>query len=172
MPKEDIEILQKCAGSVKGVIVEIGCWVGRSSKTLCLASPESVVYSIDPLETVRGEFYCEEMSIDKYLLLKELENNMEGIKNWRFIQKRSEDAILDWKEKIDLLFIDGNHDYKFVVKDLRWLKFLKVGGYVLFHDYFDSAFGGIKKAVDRRLSDKYLKYPKNDSGILVCRREE
>jgi len=33
------------------------------------------------------------------------------------------------------LLIDGNHDYEAVLNDyLDWMKFVKVGGFIAFHD--------------------------------------
>jgi len=41
----------------------------------------------------------------------------------------------DFKQPIDLLFIDGNHDYEAVLQDYeQWSPFLKTGGMIAFHD--------------------------------------
>jgi len=41
----------------------------------------------------------------------------------------------DWW--LDLLFIDGDHSYAGVQRDLAWVPLVKVGGYLLFHDCYD-----------------------------------
>lgn len=38
---------------------------------------------------------------------------------------------------VDLLFIDGDHSYEGVKKDLPWLSLVKPGGTVIFHDCYE-----------------------------------
>lgn len=54
----------------------------------------------------------------------------------QFIRKKSEDAVADIKEAVDFIYIDGNHDYEFVKKDigLYW-KLLKPKGIIAGHDF-------------------------------------
>ena len=42
--------------------------------------------------------------------------------------------VVPW---IDLLFIDGDHSYKGVKRDLPWLTLVKPGGTVIFHDCYE-----------------------------------
>ena len=53
-------------------------------------------------------------------------------------------------ESIDLVFIDGNHAYKYVKLDIDvyWCK-ISPGGVMMGHDYGDRAFPGVKKAFDK-----------------------
>ena len=49
-------------------------------------------------------------------------------------QMDSREAVkLEW-EPVGLIFIDGGHDYETVRSDCGFLKWVKVGGYVVFHD--------------------------------------
>jgi len=43
-----------------------------------------------------------------------------------------------WTRPIDLLYIDGKHDYWTYVDDLRWSRHLPAGGEILVHDCFSS----------------------------------
>jgi len=43
-----------------------------------------------------------------------------------------------WTRPIDLLYIDGKHDYWTYVDDLRWSEHLPAGGEILVHDCFSS----------------------------------
>jgi predicted O-methyltransferase YrrM len=43
-----------------------------------------------------------------------------------------------WSGRIDLLYIDGKHDYWTFTDDLRWSAFLAPGGEILVHDCFSS----------------------------------
>ena len=51
------------------------------------------------------------------------------------IKKGSLDAIKDWNIPIEILFIDGAHEYEAVEKDfLLWSKYLIDGGIIVLHD--------------------------------------
>jgi hypothetical protein len=43
-----------------------------------------------------------------------------------------------WRDPIDLLYIDGKHDYWTFSDDLRWSEHLTPGGEILVHDCFSS----------------------------------
>ncbi len=53
-------------------------------------------------------------------------------------------------ESIDTLFIDGDHTYEGVKKDIEaWMPKVKKGGTIIFHDYKrDRAHEGVEQAVD------------------------
>ncbi|MDD4781314.1 MAG: class I SAM-dependent methyltransferase [Tissierellia bacterium] len=59
-------------------------------------------------------------------------------RNCKIIRKTSSDAIIDiikTKSKIDMLHIDGNHDYKFVKEDAdKYLPLVNDWGFVIFDD--------------------------------------
>ena len=44
----------------------------------------------------------------------------------------------EWQRPLDLLYIDGKHDYWTVSDDLRWAGHLPPGAAVLVHDAFSS----------------------------------
>jgi Methyltransferase domain len=59
-----------------------------------------------------------------------------------------------WNHPIDLLFIDGGHDYEEVkLNTLKWEGFVKKGGTILFHD-IDYSPPGVKGWLD----DHYKKW--------------
>jgi len=55
---------------------------------------------------------------------------------WKFILGDSKEVIKDWDGgDIDVLLIDGSHDYDGCKKDYElWEPFVKEGGLILFHD--------------------------------------
>ena len=82
-------------------------------------------------------------------------------------------------EEIDLLFIDGDHSYEGVVKDIEMAKrILPKGCYVGFHDLYCTRVPGVRKAFDEMIMEKktfeYLFQVvnhdhENPMGIAVCR---
>jgi MMP 1-O-methyltransferase len=118
------ELARSCRGD--GVIVEIGSWKGKSTVCLGLGSQagNSVpVYAIDPHADYRfGDF----------------KTNVEraGIAELvRPIASLSQAAADDFDQPIELLFVDGSHEYDLVLEDFeKWVPKVVEGGWVAFHD--------------------------------------
>lgn len=52
------------------------------------------------------------------------------------------------RKDLCILFIDGNHDYEAVKRDIQnYVPLVRSGGYIGFHDYYNVSFG-VQKAVD------------------------
>jgi MMP 1-O-methyltransferase len=118
------DLARACTG--KGVIVEIGSWKGKS--TICLglgsrAGASLPVYAVDPHADYRfGDF----------------RTNVEraGIADLvRPIASLSQPAADQFEEPIELLFVDGSHEYELVLEDFeKWVPKVVEGGWVAFHD--------------------------------------
>lgn len=70
---------------------------------------------------------------------KIFESMNEKFKNYpvEFIRKFSDDGVSDIKNKVDLCFIDGNHEYEYVLNDIKnYFPKVKKGGIVCGDDYF------------------------------------
>jgi len=128
-------LAKKCRGY--GVIVEIGSWKGRSTIYLAKGSKagNSVrVYSIDPHtgSSEHKEKFGEVWTFDEF---------MKNIKSARVddiitpIVKTSEEAAKEFDKPVELIFIDGAHEYEFVKKDFEmWFPKVVEGGIMAFHD--------------------------------------
>jgi hypothetical protein len=63
--------------------------------------------------------------------------------------------------EIDILFIDGNHNYNYVINDFNNYKdFVKKGGYIIFDDYIDFQYSpevhsAVNYVVENLLHDEY-----------------
>ena len=72
---------------------------------------------------------------------------------------------------IDTLFVDGSHEFEYVMKDCESLiPFVRKGGTVLFHDHNpNNPNTGVYKAVNKYLADiKHRKFPKVEgSGNML-----
>lgn len=117
----------------KGVYLEIGVAFGKSLSTMChYAKPGVEIYGIDCLNWIERDKNMEQLGV-------------KGRAN--FIEGDSQQEALAWQKPIDLLFIDGDHTYYGVMKDLlSWLPHVKKGGRVIMHDY-DVTSPGVMKAI-------------------------
>jgi len=124
IPFKEKEALRKAATKVPdgGIIVDIGTCAGGSAFLMALASKPSVhVWTIDPIE-------------NKAFLEKRMEFGL--IDKVHFINQTSDNAVKDWNEPIDLLFIDGEHAGAYITRDIdNWGKFVKKGSTIILHDY-------------------------------------
>lgn len=155
----------KSMSSRKLEVAEIGSWLGRSSFVLAKAlegKDNSLLHCIDCFDG-SGDNLSEKLykEIQSYIpnnsLLSEFTNNMRKNQVLPYIQIHqgySYDVIKKFKYELDLLFIDGNHDYSAVLKDYQdWSPLLKVGGYIAFHDVGSSQTIGPKQVVERYIAD-------------------
>ena len=156
MGRPDCLALYEYVKEVKGLIVEIGSYMGRSAKLMALSSPECRIVSIDSYPKIYDH---------KALLARdECIKTMDG-ENWELIQKKSRDV--EWKEPIDFLHIDGDHSYKAVKQDIElFAPHVKKGHYIFLHDYVVTNYG-VKRAVED--SKKYFDEVKIVSGFACCR---
>ncbi len=135
MRKELYHYAQKAAGP----IVEIGTLRGNTAIVLAAgtrAGHKQRVYAIDPCTSTNAPF-------------SRLWRNIEQarMQDWIFpIRARSQDVWL--RLEIALLFIDGDHSYAGVKRDLAWVDLVKPGGIVVLHDYNTNPKYGVKRAVD------------------------
>ncbi len=118
------ELAKGCSG--RGVIVEIGSWKGKSTICLGLGSQAGSgvrIFAVDPHADYRfGDF----------------KENVEraGIAELVTpIASLSQPAADDFDEAIELLFVDGSHEYDLVLEDFeKWVPKVLDGGHVAFHD--------------------------------------
>jgi len=117
-------LARACTG--KGVIVEIGSWKGKSTVCLGLGSKEGAslpIYAVNPHADYRfGDFKAnvERAGISELV---------------RPIASLSQPAADDFDEPIELLFVDGSHEYDLVLEDFeKWVPKVVEGGWVAFHD--------------------------------------
>ncbi len=142
-------LAKECSG--KGVIVEIGSWKGKS--TICLAfgskmSGGTKVFAIDP-HTGSKEHITVFGKVNTFF---EFKNNIEnaGVKDIvEPIIATSYEVAKNFNKPIELIFIDGAHEYESVKLDFNlWFPKVINGGVMVFHDTMS---GGPKKVVDRYL---------------------
>jgi predicted O-methyltransferase YrrM len=123
------EALMKYATSAR-TIVEIGVAEGASAVGLHQAMPEEgALYLVDPFHLSRIPVLNFEKRAAKRAV------NASGKARTVWIEEFSQDAVKKWKDSIDFLLIDGDHQETAVERDWReWSHFVKEHGVVAFHD--------------------------------------
>lgn len=139
---------EACRVPPGGVMVEIGVYGGRSASVLLQVARAlpAVVHLVDPQVWMESEGGPEfEKTIAQFRDVA------------HFIWKRSSvDAAPHIDGPIDLLHIDGDHQYDGVVQDCKlWLPKVQAGGSVCFHDYGNPGLSGVKEAVDQCLPPEW-----------------
>lgn len=145
---------------LKGIHLEIGTAAGGTLCELMCFYREKLKFSpkfivVDPFKYFPNQY-------EK--VLENLSIHNLASSSVDFVQSSSNDAFLVFSRAprtLGFILIDGNHKAKYVMKDLRWAKYLSVGGILCLHDY-SSLQKGVKLTTDRflrtNLNYKILKH--------------
>jgi predicted O-methyltransferase YrrM len=111
-------------------LVEIGVAEGASAVTLRrVMSPEGNLWLIDPFHLSR----VQSLNAMKRVAHRAVDDINNGLVVW--INKFSFEAVKDWVDQIDFLFLDGDHSETGVQRDWDdWHQYVIPGGIVAFHD--------------------------------------
>lgn len=140
-------------GPVNKTYMEIGSYIGSSASLIARNPLSSNIICIDPCN-LPPSHYGGSNSQDETLLQNIKSNNIYN-HNITLYTKYSNDPSLlkyfkDTHTKVDILFIDGAHDYNSVLNDWNnYNDFVNSGGYIVFDDYNDYKYSPeVKPAVD------------------------
>jgi len=122
------------------VVVEIGSWKGRSTYCLARGLGRGTVFAIDPFDAAGepGSAELYERQKGEGPLVRQFEQNMDRL---GVLEKVTTCAgySADFAgkfQKIDFLFIDGDHSVEACEKDfLLFSPAVIPGGFIAFHDY-------------------------------------
>ncbi len=136
LTRDEVEYLYRLGqwNPGKGVIVEIGSWKGKS--TICLARGSLAVggekvYAVDPHKPLAEEGYAEDTGAEFLRNIKDAGIEAHVVPR----VMTSEEAAKGWNQPIRLLWIDGDHRYEQVKRDLLlWEPHVIEGGIVAMHD--------------------------------------
>jgi hypothetical protein len=146
---------------------EIGVYRGQHAremlellniKTLILVDPwkDYKEYKDKPLkEQVEGAYFDAKELLEKW--------DKVGLIHW--IKNFSVEASEEIPDNIlDFVYIDGSHQYEFVIKDIEaWFPKVKEGGFIGGHDYIKK-FPGVIKAVDEFCEKNGIKFETRDGN--------
>lgn len=129
-------------------MIEIGSYIGES--TVIFASAFKQVISIDPYidNYDPTDHACKHAPFEK--VYQQFLYNTRSFSNIKHIRKFSDQAVLDFElDSIDFVYIDGNHQYEFVKKDIEsYYKIIKPQGFLGGHDYScDAVKNAIKNTI-------------------------
>lgn len=144
---------KNCGG--KGVIVEVGSWKGKSTIWLGKGSKAGnrvKIYAIDP-HTGSSEH---QKMLGKVSTFEEFKRNIKMANVYDVVTpivKTSEEAVKNFRETVEFIFLDGAHEYELVKLDFQlWFPKLINGGTVAFHD----TIGYRLSAGPKKLVEKYV----------------
>jgi len=145
MGPEELKWLFDRAGEMES-IVEIGSWVGKSTHAL-LSGCKGTVWAVDhflgsPAERGSTHALAVENPGEPFRRFKA---NVGHFENLKILEMDSIEASKKFERKsIDMVFIDGDHDFEAVKKDLMaWMPICKklLCGH-------DASMGGVREALD------------------------
>lgn len=127
---------------------EIGVASGRYSEILCRNIPDLELYCVDPWKPYKGNRRgggANKHSTNYQKAVTRLSNY-----NVKFLQMLSMEAVGKIPDGyLDFVFIDGNHSFDYIMRDLiEWSKKVKKGGIISGHDYYKFRYAGIVEAVN------------------------
>ena len=127
------------------VCVEIGTWEGDYSWEILKNTTCKKLYCVDPYRHFQSDEYPDGMN---NLTQEQFDRKFETVKRRfaefgdrvEFLRMTSSDAASKFEnESLDFVYIDGNHDYKFVLNDIMlWYPKVKVGGYLTGDDVYST----------------------------------
>lgn len=136
--RPSLNFVKKKFGGKQLVGVEIGTLEGENAEYILKNLNIKKLYLIDPwLDYEEYGSYSDggqRKNLNKFYL-KTLKRIRKFKDKTVLIRKFSSDALGDVKDRLDFVYIDGNHDYKFVKEDMQnYYKKLKKGGVLAGHD--------------------------------------
>ena len=125
------------------VIVNIGAGAGTSALAFLEARLDARVITVDVQEAGVGSLEGEENALR--------EAGCWDDPRYAQVLGDSAQAGASWKEPVDMVFVDGDHSYSSVVRDIdAWLPHIKPGGIIAFHDSAEGWEGVIAAIRDNR----------------------
>jgi predicted O-methyltransferase YrrM len=158
-------------------IVEIGSYCGKSTVVLGLAlkqtgMEESRIFAIDRhdgrISTIGDGIACTAPTLDKF------RRNIRSAGIASLVETVTAEPVeVAWSRAIDLLLVDGFHDYDHVSQDFRHFSpCIRPSGYVAFHDCAPH-FPGVKRFVEETVrSGEYRMIATANSLAILEKRED
>jgi len=133
------------------LIVEFGSLHGRSTRAMA-DNNDGIIWAVDPWAGVYYEEDGEKVPISTFIMPYFIQNLKDHIDIGHVIPIRKFSYQFSLPHEVDMVFIDGDHRYETVLKDIRKAyELLESGGLICGHDYGHPSWPGVKQAVDELL---------------------
>jgi len=155
-----------------GCIVEIGSWRGRSTAALAYGSRAAYrvpVFAVDPHERFQDVLGGEYNGADRAMFMQ----NMLRLRLTDIVRlvNISSEHIASWPDAVGLLWIDGDHRYRGVKRDLKvWLPFLRPDATIIFHDATNDRIGPLHAIAELIASGQWQYQDAVDSAVMLRRK--
>jgi hypothetical protein len=129
-----------------GICVEVGTWEGGFTSSILSKSNVTKVFCVDPYKHFTNNEYPDGMNDLTQKRFDDLFKSVSDRLTSKFASKVEfiRDLSVNGSTKfddnsLDFVYIDGNHDYKYVIEDLKaWYPKVKVGGYLCGDDVYSN----------------------------------
>jgi hypothetical protein len=136
----------------KSAIVEIGTYLGGSASILAHANPNNKIFCFDTFDKqlenriLDPVWISETIGLGSIRTLDSVQEILKEFKNIRLTKVPTKHTVMvNWRAPIDLYFEDGNHTDPVLTKNIiHWSSNLKIGGFMVLHDfrpYLEVGFG-------------------------------
>lgn len=139
----DVDTLHRLAHMLPDnpVIVNIGACFGTSALAMLEARSDAFIFSIDvqicPLEAQ----HIQQAGLDTRRVVRVLGASQQVLQYWP-------------AETVNMVFVDGAHDYASVCEDAHQaIRILKPGGILAFHDYGTPSLPHVARAINDMMAD-------------------
>lgn len=169
--KDEMAFLYKLARR-KGLVVEIGCFQGRSTSLLVQAAGkfETPVITIDKWIKPSGQYEAASKA-DLVRNFKRLKLPLPQI--WEMDSHDAAEKFSALGRKISLLFIDGNHTYDGLAQDITdWMDFVQIGGIIAFHDVFNRKCPEVQEAISHWWTPEWYPLGLHDFTLAFRRMKD
>jgi hypothetical protein len=160
LPLPEAHFLRDLERAAGADIVEIGCYRGRSTIALCCGALASgqLVHSVDPHPSATGVYGGKFGPEDREVYYRNLLGA--GIaKQASLINLTSAQVGQCWQAPVGLLFLDGDHSYNAVRRDIDiWGAHLVASGIAAFDDARDPEGGPGKVIAELTADGRYASF--------------
>jgi predicted O-methyltransferase YrrM len=150
-------------------VIEVGCYVGLTTRSLVDINPGVIVHAIDHFEgNADDENNACYLNYGKEKVKETFCENLADVLFDRVFLHvgTSEFYARVWPFQVDVVFLDANHSYEEVCKDIQaWSPHVRPGGFLCGHDYNTKLRNadlelsdqpcGVKQAVDELSSAEF-----------------
>jgi len=131
----------------RAVMIEIGSYLGESSEIF--AGKVSTLYCIDPWKSGYDPSDYASWKYDLEEVYATYKKRMNRFNNVTTIRETSKEANTKMKDQFDIVYIDGNHQPKYVKEDLEmWTPLVSNLGWICGHDYGHKDYPELQEVVD------------------------